>query len=506
MEVRFWAATDVGRTRDHNEDNFLVDKKLNLFVVADGMGGHAAGEVASSVAVREARRVIAGGREYVELYAENESASAREDVLKLIERAIESACRKVFELAQEDESRKGMGTTLSLLLVAGHRGFIGHVGDSRIYLLRRSGVHQLTEDHSLINELIKRGRLKPGDVFDSPYKNAVTRAVGVYETVEVDAFDIDVLPDDDFLLCSDGLSCYLDDEITRGYLANEDVKAIPDEFIRLANDKGGKDNITAIVVRVAAGDSPVPAERVTMVTRKTNALQCQPFFRYLSYSEIVKVLNVSTRVTLEPGQVLFAEGERVDKLHIVLSGNLGIVRDGRALMNLSNDSALGESVIIENAPRDVTAVARDRTELLMIERAALHGLMMNNSKLAWKLLWSLSQQMNAQLRTASAELNAAATTIAELARATETPVEIPEFEPSLHRIISHRVGPTDEVDPPFVDFDVDRATDPLYQRQESKDGSAAPESNPSAGAASQPDAAPAQLGRQSNTVDLQRKN
>ena len=173
MQVRFWAATHPGRTRDHNEDNFLVDKKLNLFIVADGMGGHAAGEIASSVAVREVRRVVAENRDIVENYAHEESTVGRHEVLRLIEQAIHVACSRIFEMAQETPERRGMGTTLCMLLVAGRRGFLGHVGDSRIYLLRAAQVHQLTEDHSLVNELIKRGRLKPGDAFDSPFMPAL---------------------------------------------------------------------------------------------------------------------------------------------------------------------------------------------------------------------------------------------------------------------------------------------------------------------------------------------
>jgi serine/threonine protein phosphatase PrpC len=465
MEVRFWAATDVGRTRDHNEDNFLVDKKLNLFVVADGMGGHAAGEVASSVAVREVRKVLADGRAIVEKYAVDESAEGREAILKLIEKAIETACSKVFQLAQADASRKGMGTTLSLFLVAGHRGFIGHVGDSRIYLVRRSGVHQLTEDHSLVNELIKRGRLKPGDVFDSPYKNAVTRAVGVYEHVEVDAFDIDVLPEDGFLLCSDGLSCYLDDELTRRHMLVEDVKAIPDELIKLANDCGGKDNITAIVVRVAAGEGVVPGDRVTMVQRKTNALQAQPLFRYLSYSEIVKILNLSKRQTYEPGQVLFSEGDRVEFMHVVLSGRLSVNSRGRHLMDLSEDALLGESVLVEDAPRTVTVTAAEQTEILCIGRVALHSLMSNHAKLAWKLLWSLNQQQAMRLRNTGHELAQAATTIQALSKAAGVPAEIPEFDPQVHQLAHGGMAPTDEVDPPFGDPDTDRVTDPAIDRR-----------------------------------------
>ena len=127
MEVRFWAATDVGRTRDHNEDNFLVDKKLNLFIVADGMGGHAAGEVASSVAVREVRRVISDHRTIIESFTGEPTAPGRKALLRLVGSAIEQACATVFGLAQENAERRGMGTTLSLMMVCGAEAFIGHV-------------------------------------------------------------------------------------------------------------------------------------------------------------------------------------------------------------------------------------------------------------------------------------------------------------------------------------------------------------------------------------------
>ena len=459
MDLSFWAATDVGRTRDHNEDNFLVDKKLKLFVVADGMGGHAAGEVASSIAVHEVRRVLSNGREVLDAYCEDESSDNREAVLNLIEKSIESACSKVFKLAQEDASRKGMGTTLSLFLVAGQRGFIGHVGDSRIYLVRRSGVHQLTEDHSLINELIKRGRLKPGDVFDSPYKNAVTRAVGVYESVEVDAFDIDVLPDDGFLLCSDGLSCYLDDEITRQQMSAEDVKSIPDAMIRLANNAGGKDNITAIVIRILAGDSDVPMERVTMVQRKTNALQAQPLFKYLTYGEIVKLLNLSTRATLDKGDVLFGEGDRCSDMHVVLSGRLQVTRGARRLEELSQDAIIGESSLVEDTPRSTTIIALEKTELLVLNRDLVHGLMMNQSNLSWKLLWSLNQRQAVRIQRAGQVLNDAARAIERLASSAGETVEPMQLDPVIHELPPRNLGPTFEVPPPFARADSEKPSE-----------------------------------------------
>ena len=250
MQLQFWAATDVGLTRDHNEDNYLVDRKLNLFVVADGMGGHAAGEIASSVAVHEVRKTLMSQRQVIERYERSGSVLQRQTVLTLIENSISNACRLVYQLAQDDSERHGMGTTLSLLLLARNRAFVGHVGDSRIYRTRKGAVTQVTEDHSVINELIKSGRIKPEDAFNSPYKNAVTRAVGVHPSVEVDTFDFEVKAEDNYLLCSDGLSCYLEDPLTLQFLTQDDVKQIPQELIDHANDSGGKDNITAVVIRV----------------------------------------------------------------------------------------------------------------------------------------------------------------------------------------------------------------------------------------------------------------
>src|SRR5690349_4905610 len=201
MELKYWAATDVGKERDHNEDNFLIDKKLNLFVVADGMGGHAAGEVASNLAVHEVRDAVQANADIVERFDQGDSTVQRHELLAVLEHAVQSACASVYRRAQADAEKRGMGTTCSVLLMAGNRAFIAHVGDTRIYLSRQAGIHQLTEDHSLVNELVKRGKFKREEVDSTPYakyKNAVTRAVGVYESVEVDTFDLDVLPGDAF--------------------------------------------------------------------------------------------------------------------------------------------------------------------------------------------------------------------------------------------------------------------------------------------------------------------
>ena len=161
--------------------------------------------------------------------------------------------------AQAEPDKRGMGTTATVLLIAGSgdhlRGFIAHVGDSRVYLARQNQCHVLTEDHSLMNELVRRGKLNREQIESSPYKqykNAVTRAVGVYSSVEVDTFDFDILPGDRFLLCSDGMYAYVDENELPKQLAEGDVKEVPRKLVDSANDGGGHDNITAVVIRVGA--------------------------------------------------------------------------------------------------------------------------------------------------------------------------------------------------------------------------------------------------------------
>src|ERR1700759_3040049 len=248
--IRFWPKTDVGRVRDVNEDSFLVDESIGLAIVADGMGGHAAGEIASNIAVHTCRDTIYRERELIDRFERGIDSVSRQDVLRLMEQAVQNACAAVYAEAQKDSGKRGMGTTLIALLLVGSRGFIAHVGDSRIYMLRKGLVHQLTEDHSLINELLKRGRLTPEQIAKLNMKNAVTRAVGVYESVEVDTLDLDVLAGDNFLLCSDGLSEYAQQSDILRVFREVPEDSVAQTLIDLANAGGGKDNITAVVVKV----------------------------------------------------------------------------------------------------------------------------------------------------------------------------------------------------------------------------------------------------------------
>jgi len=404
--VRFWPVTDVGRVRDHNEDSFLVDKKLNLFIVADGMGGHAAGEVASQIASHTVREVLKASSDMLHQFEAGHGGIGRQDILRLLESAVQQACSAVYNAGQEDESKRGMGTTIDALLLIGTRGFIAHVGDSQVYLYRQSAIHQLTEDHSLINELLRRGRLSREQIEKLQYKNAVTRAVGVYESVEVDTLDFDVLMGDRFLLCSDGLSGYVEEVELARLFAETPEEELSQRLIDLANERGGKDNITAIVVKVPDAESGV--DRLAReVNLKMEVLHKMPLFRHLTYQELVRVLNITEVKPMEPDDTIVEEGDEGDELFIVLTGQVRVHSGDAVFTHLGPGEHLGEMALVDKAPRSASVSADVPSKLLVIRRRDFFDIIRKDHAIAVKLLWSFLGVLTERLRTTNIALGEA---------------------------------------------------------------------------------------------------
>jgi len=239
------SVTDTGRRRRHNEDAYVCEPPL--FAVADGMGGAQAGELASGLAaaaLRDESTELAGGEQRVD------------DL-------IQEANRRVYQRQSEDASASGMGTTMTVALVEDGRVAIGHVGDSRAYLVRDRKLEQLTEDHSLVAELVRSGKLSPEEADSHPQRSVITRVLGTDPDVDVDTFSVDTMAGDLFLLCSDGLTSMVDDEtILRLVERNRgDLKAAAKALVRAANKGGGDDNITVIFFEIAEGGSAAETER-----------------------------------------------------------------------------------------------------------------------------------------------------------------------------------------------------------------------------------------------------
>lgn len=413
VELSFAAATDVGRQRNHNEDNFLIDKKLRLFMVADGMGGHAAGEIASSIAVHEIRDAVNANRELIDRYRVDHPAVQGYEVLQVLEHAIQQACSAVYTRAQAEPDKRGMGTTATVLLIAGAgehlRGFIAHVGDSRVYLARQNQAHVLTEDHSLMNELVRRGKLNREQIDSSPYKqykNAVTRAVGVYGSVEVDTFDFDILPGDRFLIASDGMYAYVDEAELPKQLAADDVKDVPKALVDRANKAGGHDNITAVVIRVGDAGQPDETPRAVDVSLKLEVLKGMQMFRYLAYKELVQVGGIADVQDVKAGDTIFAAGAPGDAMYVVLSGKVKLVaQNGGVVTELGRGQHFGEMALVDRSVRSLTAVAGEATRLVSITRKDFYDIIKREPASAVKMLWAFVQVLGQRLRKTTNDLS-----------------------------------------------------------------------------------------------------
>ncbi|OLC75707.1 MAG: protein phosphatase [Deltaproteobacteria bacterium 13_1_20CM_2_69_21] len=247
-KFRSAARTDVGMKRDHNEDSFLVNEDIGLYVVCDGMGGHAGGETASRLAVQTIEKELISAKLRIDDPFSAKASLPESPLAGALREAVEGACAAVFRSSRAHPELAGMGTTCISLLVQGDHAIVGHVGDSRAYLVRDGQVWQLSEDHSLVNEQVRAGLLTEEEAKHSRLKNIITRSVGFEEDVLVDVVGVETRSGDKFLLCSDGLSNLIDNDEIRDALVQTELDQVPEMLIQLANSRGGDDNITVIAV------------------------------------------------------------------------------------------------------------------------------------------------------------------------------------------------------------------------------------------------------------------
>jgi len=237
MKLRSAASTDVGLRRRANEDSFAIAKELGLYLVADGMGGHNAGKVASTLATEHALKAIEALQGAVASPAEK------------LRQAVACANREIHETARADADLSGMGTTLVALLATEDRVALAHVGDSRAYLIRNGRIRLLTDDHSLVGDLVRRRQITEDDAREHPHRHVLTRALGVAPSTQPDLAELTPLPGDTFVLCSDGLTTHLrDNEIRDLALREADLQKNCDALVACANERGGVDNATVVLV------------------------------------------------------------------------------------------------------------------------------------------------------------------------------------------------------------------------------------------------------------------
>lgn len=249
--------TDVGQRREQNQDALLIDEALGLFIVADGMGGHAGGGTASRIAVDTIRQAVLHAREEEPALFGSGAEGDENPLPDVLGNAVEQACAAIFEAAQADPELAGMGTTVTAVLVDGHSAFVAHVGDSRAYLLRSGHIYQVTQDHSLVADQLRNGLITEEDARTSRYRNIITRSVGFERQVEVDLMGLELEVGDAIVACSDGLSNLVEDQEILAMVEEEGPEAV-ERLVDLANDRGGDDNITVAMVRLGGFEKVTP--------------------------------------------------------------------------------------------------------------------------------------------------------------------------------------------------------------------------------------------------------
>jgi serine/threonine protein phosphatase PrpC len=278
VKLDAWLVTDVGVVRDHNEDSAFMEPIQGFFIVADGMGGHAAGEVASAMAVETVRQSLEKAATEIEAFKRAPTDAGRRALVQLLQNAVLSAHNAVFSRGQAEQDKAGMGTTLDVVLVAGPEAFVAHVGDSRTYLIRDSKPSQITTDHTVAEVLVIEGKLTIEEAQVSPLRTILVNAIGVSADVGVEMAHVTLKRGDRLLLCSDGLHDYYpdDEEIAQRLSSDAPGKALAD-MVEVAKQRGGHDNITGIVVQIFDVDDAVPEHNDGESTHPVEVPLANPF-------------------------------------------------------------------------------------------------------------------------------------------------------------------------------------------------------------------------------------
>ena len=278
VKLEAWLVTDVGVVREHNEDSAYMEPANGFFIVADGMGGHAAGEVASAMAVETVRKTLEAARKEIDSFQRAPTDAGRRGIVQLLQSAVLSAHQAVFQRGQHEADKAGMGTTLDVVLIAGPEAFVAHVGDSRTYLVRDGRSSQITTDHTVAEVLVIEGKLTIEEAQVSPLRTILVNAIGVSADVGVEMAHVTLKRGDRLLLCSDGLHDYfpIEEEIAQKLSTDAPGDALKD-MVELAKTRGGHDNITGVAVQVTDVIEAIPDRLDGEMTQPVDLPGSNPF-------------------------------------------------------------------------------------------------------------------------------------------------------------------------------------------------------------------------------------
>lgn len=396
LSLRAWIKSDVGRVRKNNEDNSVADTANHLFVVADGMGGHEHGDLASGTAVESLRNYLHNAMTGLKAFALDPSPERCRWAEQVVHGAFQAANADVYNQALQKGVQENMGTTLSLLLVLSpNRAVVGHVGDSRIYRVRNKEVKQITEDQTLLQQQLKSGAVRPEDANKVPFGNTLLQAIGYRSEVAPDVFWLDIQPGDQFLLCSDGLSNYLiEDEIVTVFSKARGEQIVP-RLIDCANARGGRDNITAVVVEIEDVHDNLGS---TQLDLSSDILGQCPLFRGFEMPEIMRLLPLGQLRAFIKDEYLQVEGSESQGMFMLLAGRVGLYRRNTWLMTVGPGGHFGDFPLFDQRSTAETAVCEEEVRAILFSHESLRKFTQDNKELGIKLLFNLGEAHVRRLR------------------------------------------------------------------------------------------------------------
>ena len=400
MKQQCFGHSDMGRVRKENEDAILMAVESGLYVLCDGCGGHAAGQIASKMTCNMTYEAIKANRDALEAYAAEPTAENREKVVEAISSGVNAASERVWAAAKSDPDKDGMATTVVVLTIMGNQAVVAHAGDSRLYLLRNGHIHRLTEDHTMADRYVKMGLLTKEQAREAPSADRLLRGVGFFEHVRLETLHFELADRDKLLLCTDGLSWYVPDEQLAELMAKEQAVQLPHKMVKLANKRGGADNISVIYVEVDSGDQ----EGARDLDLRLRTLKGVPMFRSLRFVELLRVMGISWTETYPAGEPIVEEGQPGNRIFVSISGTVDVTKKGHILAQLPPGSLFGEMGFLDGTKRSADVVAWDDVRALVIPRRKLLDLLRRDRTLAVRVLWGLCRILNQRLYNTSEEL------------------------------------------------------------------------------------------------------
>lgn len=390
--IQYAAQTDMGCRRENNEDALFASDIDGVFVVADGVGGRAAGEIASALTVETFQQRATELHHAVEAYAAAPGWETRNAALELLDCLCQEASQRVYDEA-ERQGRLGMTTTLVAAVVGGGAVFVAHVGDSRAYLIRDGLIRQLTEDHSMVNEMVRSGQMHYEEAMKSRYRSVITRAVGLYPTVQADVMCIEVLPGDRLVLCSDGLSDPVPEDVIESIASQDDVATATNQLIFQALENGGPDNVTVVMIE------PEASRETTAVRARAQVMEELFLFRNLPFHTRMRVSRICEELIFTPNQPLVEEGETGDAMYVIVQGAVTVSHNNVELATLTAGHHFGELGLLEDSVRSASVRGAAYGSAIVIRRAKLLEFCKREPELGSQLLWRLLTTLGDRLRS-----------------------------------------------------------------------------------------------------------